>query len=210
PPLPPRPTVPPTAGGGTGGADSRVSVSMTSQPATWTGHGRRVSCTVALAVAGAVVAVTLGTGVLGDLLPGHDDGGTASPGPSATGTVTALPGTFVGTWSGPTTERGGLPHGTLTAVFTEGKKGEDVVRIRQKLTVLGTTLVCESVGRLVSGTPKELRIRERAVPGKTDAAMCTGEEADLTFTLVSDRAIGYRSDEEAAGLPKGTLARSGG
>ncbi|MFE5077223.1 serine/threonine-protein kinase [Streptomyces halstedii] len=186
-------------------------------------RGRRVSCTVALAVAGALAAVTVGAALLGDLIPFGDDdrhGNEGAARPSATGSeapgasdaaapVSALPETFVGTWQGAATERTGLPHGTVTAVFTEGAKGEDVVRLTHRLDVLGTSVVCESVGRLVSGTATELKIRERADPEKTDGALCTGGDADLDFTLDGDGTLRYRSHEEAAGTPKGTLTRSG-
>ncbi|NEA14512.1 serine/threonine protein kinase, partial [Streptomyces halstedii] len=137
--------------------------------------------------------------------------GSEAPGASGAGAapVSALPEAFVGTWQGAATERTGLPHGTVTAVFTEGAKGEDVVRLTHRLDVLGTSVVCESVGRLVSGTATELKIRERADPGKTDGALCTGGDADLDFTLNGDGTLRYRSHEEAAGTPKGTLTRSG-
>ncbi|MFE6038022.1 serine/threonine-protein kinase [Streptomyces sp. NPDC056452] len=250
PPLaPPPPSLPPRTGGadGTAGGESRagrdsgdrtgvpgqrgpgsrvaVSVSADSRPGA--GRGRRVSCTVALAVAGALAAVTLGTGMLQDLLQdggadSHNDGaakppaateskspGSTAPEPTATGggSVSALPEAFAGTWQGPTTERSGLPHGTVTAVFTEGKKGEDVVRLSHRLDVLGTTVECKGIGRLVSGTATEVKVRERTDPDNADSALCTGGDADLVFTLTGNT-LGYRSQEEAAGTPKGTLTRS--
>lgn len=235
PPLPEPPSAPPSVGPGAGpGPSSGLSgpwgPENPGEPfvrAPGTGgvrRGRRVSCTVALAVAGALAAVTVGAALLGDLIPFGDDDRHANEGaarPSATGSeapgasgagaapVSALPEAFVGTWQGAATERTGLPHGTVTAVFTEGAKGEDVVRLTHRLDVLGTSVVCESVGRLVSGTATELKIRERADPGKTDGALCTGGDADLDFTLNGDGTLRYRSHEEAAGTPKGTLTRSG-
>ncbi|MET7368958.1 serine/threonine-protein kinase [Streptomyces sp. NPDC005566] len=251
PPLaPPPPSLPPRTGGSDGttgrgspagtdsgdrtgvpgqrGSGGRVAVGMSVDSRPGAGRGRRVSCTVALAVAGALAAVTLGTGMLQDLLQGdggadsHNDGaakppaatqskspGTTAPEPTARGDspVSTLPKTFAGTWQGPTTERSGLPHGTVTAVFTEGRKGQDVVRLSHRLDVLGTTVECKGIGRLVSGTATEVRIRERTDPDNADSALCTGGDADLVFTLAGDR-LGYRSEEEAAGTPKGTLTRS--
>ncbi|MET8855942.1 serine/threonine-protein kinase [Streptomyces sp. NPDC004579] len=68
-----------------------VSVAATSAPGAG-GQGRRMSCTVALAVAGALAAVTVGSAFLFDLLPGGgaDDGGNVAGGrPSASRSATA-------------------------------------------------------------------------------------------------------------------------
>ncbi|MFH9468238.1 serine/threonine-protein kinase [Streptomyces clavifer] len=240
PPLPPPPSVPPSAGPLTGGGGAehgpgaRVAVTMNADARPGERRGRRVSCTVALAVAGALAAVTLGAGTIGDLFRSdgaddrHSSDGAAQP-PSATrgaspsgtagpeesppadgGPVSALPKAFAGTWKGPATERSGLPHGTVTAVFTEARKGQDVVRLTYTLEVLGTSVVCKSVGRLVSGTPTALKVRERADPANADTTLCTDSESDLDFTLTSASTVLYRSHEEAAGTPKGVLTRSGG
>ncbi|MFE8005484.1 serine/threonine-protein kinase [Streptomyces sp. NPDC057418] len=239
PPLPPPPSGPPSTGpatedgGAVRGSGARVAVTMNADSRPGEQRGRRVSCTVALAVAGALAAVTLGSGTLEGLFrsggDGHSNDGAAQPpaathsaGPSGTprpeqsppagsGSVSTLPKAFTGTWKGPATERSGLPHGNVTAVFTEGRKGQDVVRLTYALEVLGTKVVCRSVGRLVSGTPTVLKVRERADPDSRDgAALCTGGESDLDFTLTSGSTLLYRSHEEAAGTPKGVLTRSGG
>ncbi|MET7988103.1 serine/threonine-protein kinase [Streptomyces sp. NPDC005281] len=63
-----------------------VSVAATSAPGAG-GQGRRMSCTVALAVAGALAAVTVGSAFLFDLLPGggtDDQGSVAGGRPSVT------------------------------------------------------------------------------------------------------------------------------
>ncbi|KQW17831.1 serine/threonine-protein kinase [Streptomyces sp. Root369] len=61
-----------------------VSVAATATPGE-SGRGRRMSCTVALAVAGALAAVTVGSVFLFDLLPGRgeDDSASSSPGNDA-------------------------------------------------------------------------------------------------------------------------------
>ncbi|MFF9913934.1 serine/threonine-protein kinase [Streptomyces sp. NPDC013457] len=204
--------------------------------------GRRVSCTVALAVAGALAAVTLGAGYLFDLMPGgrraadagRTGGSTASPPadaepthrtpttaptptptpkPSATATtapaVGSVPAAFVGTWTGPTTERNGSPHGDLTAVVTEGGTGEDVVRTTHTISLLGTTVRCHGIGALASATATELRIEDRTDPDRPGTeGLCTTGESSFTLTLAPDGTLRYRSDEAAAGRPSGTLRKS--
>ncbi|MET8331798.1 protein kinase [Streptomyces sp. NPDC005181] len=195
-------------------------------------RGRRLSCTVALAVAGALAAVTVGSAFLFDLLPGSGGGdvgehdGVAKPPPTTSSTrpspptgagtggtdqVTALPKAFVGTWKGPLTEKtSGQPHGTLTAVFTEGKKGADVVRMNTTVSTLGVTVSCHSIARLSSGTAKELTLRERADPDRpSTAGLCTSTTTDVVFTLAGDGTLRFTSEERGAGLPYGTLSRSG-
>lgn len=243
--APPRPTGPPSTGGSVdpavaggqgaqgdqGGAvpgprtpDSRFSVTVNADSPPGVRRGRRVSCTVALAVAGALAAVTVGSGVLSGLFPDSDDArkneGAATP-PSATasgrptpgatgGQAGSLPKAFAGTWKGPVTERSGAPHGTLTAVFTPGRKGSDVARMNVSLTVLGTTVTCHSIGELSSATERVVKIRERLDPDKASSTgLCTGDAADLTFTLTPEGTLAYQSYEEGAGKPHGTLTRSG-
>jgi hypothetical protein len=204
-----------------------------------------VSCTVALAVAGAFAVVAFSSGLLDGFLPGGDadqrkGNDTAATPPSATATasedpapagsadpsgtpsgdpsdageapVGEVPKAFVGTWEGPLTEKtNGQPHGTLTAVFTEGRKGTQVVRMSNTISQLGITVTCNSVGTLTSGTGQELKIRERTDPDRPSTpGLCTTTEADLVFRLTDDGTLGYRSQERAAGLPYGELTRSGG
>ncbi|KAA6199362.1 serine/threonine protein kinase, partial [Streptomyces parvus] len=260
PPAPPRakPTAPPPpthagtyrqdGGGGHGGhggsglpgqrgADPRLSLTVSAENRQTPGErrGRRVSCTVALAVAGALAAVTIGTGLLDGLFPGgdadRDRGSDAAATPSRSASppagekptptesgadaseppAAALPKAYVGTWKGPVTERTtGQPHGTLTAVFTEGKRGEQVVRMSTTISQLGITVTCNSVGTLASGTAEELNIREATDPDRPSTpGLCTTTEADLVFRLAEDGTLDYRSKERAAGLPYGKLTRSG-
>ncbi|MFE1960654.1 serine/threonine-protein kinase [Streptomyces sp. NPDC059479] len=154
-------------------------------------RGRRVSCTVALTVAGALAAVLVGSAFLFKLLPGNgsDDNNSASPpgsssdvstsqppADSSTGSapptsedpssdapkpVTEVPAAFIGTWKGPTTERSGATHGDATAVISKGAKGDDVVRMTYTISVLGMDTECRSIGRFVSGTAGQLRVTER-------------------------------------------------
>lgn len=234
------PPYPPTAGaGGVPGQrtpDPRFSVGVSTESGPGERGGRRLSCTVALAVAGALAAVTVGSAFLFDLMPGGSgsntaehggaDNGTApaatpsskepTPGPTASATggprqVTEVPKGFIGTWKGPVTEKtSGQPHGTLTAVFKEGKKGDDVVTMNTTLSTLGVEVSCNSIASLTSGTDKELTLRERADPDRpSTAGLCTSTVSDVHFTLAADGTLRYRSDERGAGLPYGTLTRSG-
>lgn len=197
-----------------------VSLSTASEP-TASGRGRRLSCTVALAVAGALAAVTVGGGSLLGLFDkegGHHD--AAGPEPSVSGSGSApdagapapasVPREFLGTWTGPTREESGLPHGELTAVFAPGATGQDVVRMTTSLSVLGARVECHSIGRLTSAAPRTLRVTDRTDPARPGSpGMCTGASATLTFTLNEDGTLGYRSDEDGAGNPRGTLRKTG-
>ncbi|MGW6564508.1 protein kinase domain-containing protein [Streptomyces sp. NPDC054975] len=196
--------------------------------ATFAVAGRRVSCTLALSVAGALAAVTLAAGFLHDLLPGGGrdadagrTGGTTSsppaatepttktPSPTGTAPVGSVPAAFLGTWTGPTTERNGSPHGDFTVVVTKGGTGEDVVRTTHTITVLGTTVSCHGIGRLTSATATELRIADRTDPDRPGTAgLCTTGASSFTLTLAADGTLAYRSHEEAAGRPTGTLRKS--
>uniref|UniRef100_A0AAU2VPS2 Serine/threonine protein kinase n=1 Tax=Streptomyces sp. NBC_00008 TaxID=2903610 RepID=A0AAU2VPS2_9ACTN len=209
-----------------------VGVSADSRPGEQH-RGRRLSCTVALAVAGALAAVTVGSAYVFDLMPGGrgDDtaehggtgrtpGATASPGPTRPGDSAATPGgqvsevpkSFIGTWKGPLTEKTtGQPHGTLSVVIRKGKKGADVLRASTTLSALGVEVSCHSIASFTSGTEKELTFRERVDPERPGTAgLCTTADSDLHFTRVGDDTLRFRSDERGAGLPYGTLNRSGG
>ncbi|MET9660879.1 serine/threonine-protein kinase [Streptomyces sp. NPDC006510] len=212
-----------------------VTVSADSAPARPDANrGRRLSCTVALAVAGALAAVTVGSAFLFDLMPGGggrnsaEHGNADSTPPAATASVrpsrpadsgtgspeqiTELPKEFIGTWKGPVTEKTtGAPHGTLTAVFTAGKKGTDVVRMNTELSNLGVTVSCNSVASLTSGTAEELTLHERVDPDRPSTpTLCTSTTTDVHFTLAADGTLRFRSEERGAGLPYATLTRSGG
>lgn len=79
------------------------------------------------------------------------------------------------------------------------------------ISQLGITVTCNSVGTLSSGTAKELDVHETTDPDRPSTpGLCTASEADLVFRLNDDGTLYYRSKERAAGLPYGTLTRSGG
>ncbi|MEV8426981.1 serine/threonine-protein kinase, partial [Streptomyces niveus] len=209
--------------------DPRMSLSVTAGRAG--PRRRRISCTVALAVAGALAAVTLGGTLLLDQFSNdssndsaHDSAGQdrptgadpsatatgdTAPGDAATGAVPDVPKEFVGTWKGPTTERSGLPHGDYEVEITAGGKGDKVLRSTSFLSLLGVEAECYGVGTLVSATAKEIRIEESTDPDRQGrAGMCTTTEAaELTFTLTDKGDLRFVSKEEAAGNPTGTLTK---
>ncbi|ROQ66912.1 serine/threonine protein kinase [Streptomyces sp. 840.1] len=232
PPFPPAP--------GTDGVpaqrapDPRFAVTVSADSRPGERRGRRLSCTVALAVAGALAAVTVGSAYVLDLMPGgggdntaghggtdRTPGATASPAPTRPGDgaeatpdrrAVEVPQGFIGTWEGPLTEKTtGQPHGTLSVVIRKGKKGADVVRTSTTISSLGVEVSCHSVASLTSATDKELTLRERADPERPGTAgLCTTTTTDIHFTRVTDDTLRFRSDERGAGLPYGTLNRSGG
>ncbi|MET7476761.1 serine/threonine-protein kinase [Streptomyces sp. NPDC005648] len=91
----PRDAVPGDGGSGDGGPGEQrpgrltVSVAASAAPGDG-GRGRRLSCTVALAVAGALAAVTVGSVFLFDLLPGKGDDNAS--GSSDRGAYSSAPG----------------------------------------------------------------------------------------------------------------------
>lgn len=95
-------------------------------------------------------------------------------------------------------------------MFKEGKKGADVVTMNTTVSTLGIEVSCNSIASLTSGTDKELTLRERADPDRpSTAGLCTSTVSGVHFTLAADGTLRYRSDERGAGLPYGTLTRSG-
>ncbi|PKV87183.1 serine/threonine-protein kinase [Streptomyces sp. TLI_146] len=209
-------------------APPRVSLSVgTAVEPGERGRGRKMSCTVALAVAGAVAAASVGAAFLFDLMPGgdqkHDSAASSGPtkssepgdaGTGATGgpAVSEVPKAFLGTWKGPMTESTtGQPHGDLTAVFKAGATGEDVLRTSSKITVIGTTVECFGVGKLVSGTAQRVTIEERTdTTRQGTAGLCTTGTATLVFTRNSDGTLKYESRELGAGNPYATLVKETG
>ncbi|MDN3295570.1 serine/threonine-protein kinase [Streptomyces ficellus] len=196
-----------------------LSLSVSTASERMAGRGRRLSCTVALAVAGAMAAVTVGGAfLLGLFDDGPHDADPAGPkpsassgGPDASAAASSVPKEFLGTWKGLTKEAQGAPHGELTVVITKGEPGDDVMRLTATLTVLTMTAECHSVGKLTSVEPRRLKVRDRTDPDRPGSpGLCTGGAANLTFTLTKDGTLYYQSDEAAAGRPSGTLTKQGG
>ncbi|MEU3302621.1 serine/threonine-protein kinase [Streptomyces sp. NPDC006678] len=196
-------------------ADGRFSVSVTagSQRAGRDG-GRKVSCTVALAVAGALAAVTVGAGVLFDLFPGGgapDDTAAeppskssvtpGNPGDGATGAAKEVPKAFVGTWEGAITAAG-LPAGTMKVTIETGRTGEQVGKAEQT-DILGN-FICEDL--LTATRVDERTLVVDAKRGPRSQGMCTESTTGLRLVL-GDGALRYVSADARAGNPAGDLAR---
>ncbi|CAL9541325.1 Serine_threonine-protein kinase PknD [Streptomyces sp. enrichment culture] len=169
------------------------------------GRGRRVSCTVALAVAGALAAVTVGSVFVFDLLPGGSsggpsgsDGGARSEAPAA-----AVPAAYLGTWEGQATSRDGIaiPLGTFRVTIKQGEAGEQVGTLRHTDIFGG---VCDDVLTLKQITEKQLVTS--SVGAKSNRDVCNQAEHTVRLTPVGDDLV-YESDSKASGRPEARLSK---
>ncbi|MGC0375676.1 serine/threonine-protein kinase [Streptomyces sp. SAI-229] len=215
PPTPHPPTQPVDRDGpdGRGGPDDRggpgklsVSFAATSSPDRG-GRGRRVSCTVALAMAGALAAVTVGSVLVLDLLPGgsqdgaaQSDGGGRTEEPASPVTV---PTTYLGTWEGQANSREGIaiPLGTFRVTLEQAEIGEQVGTLRHTDIFGG---VCDDVLTLKQVTRKQLVTV--SVGAKSNRDVCNQAEHTVRLTPAGDDLV-YESDSEESGSPKARLSK---
>ncbi|MYS93434.1 MULTISPECIES: serine/threonine-protein kinase [Streptomyces] len=188
-----------------------VSVAATSTPEGG-GRVRRLSCTVALAVAGAMAAVTIGSVLVFDLLPGRtsdddtsDSGaGTDSP-PAATASSApsgAVPAAYLGTWEGQGSALDGrLPLGTFRITVERAAIGEELGRLRQTDQIGG---VCVDVLTLKQVTKKELVAT--SVGAKTNHSGCNPAPTTVRLSPVGDD-LQYRSESEESGRPQARMSK---
>ncbi|MGV9280226.1 serine/threonine-protein kinase [Streptomyces sp. NPDC003730] len=179
------------------------------------GRGRRLSCTVALAVAGALAAVTVGSVFVLDLLPGSGNdanhvGGSdgAHEPPAATASATAgagvLPERYVGTWEGQATALDGkLPLGTFRITIEQVNVGEELGRLRQTDALGG---VCVDVITLKKVTEKQIVAGSVGAENNHDG--CNPAPTTVTFTPVGDD-LDYTSRSEESGRPGARLSKVG-
>lgn len=192
-----------------------VTVAATATPGEG-GRGRRLSCTVALAVAGAMAAVTVGSVLLFRMLPGEGDRDAASgsdayssapPGGSssgpATGTApTALPARYVGTWEGQGSGLDGtLPMGTFRVTVQQAEVGGRLGVLRQT-DVLGG--VCLDVLTLKQVTEKE--VVATSVGAESNHAGCNPKAHTIRLTPTGDD-LTYASDSSAEGNPVARMSK---
>ncbi|MFF8195122.1 serine/threonine-protein kinase [Streptomyces bobili] len=201
-----------TAAGGERPGKVSLSLAAAATPGEG-GRGRRLSCTVALAVAGALAAVTVGSVFVLDLMPGSgsDDNDSAagsdaaSSNPAATtppAPTGAVPAAYVGTWEGQGSGLGGqLPMGTFRLTVKQAAVGKELGRLRQT-DVLGG--VCLDVLTLTKVTSKELITT--SVGAKTNHGGCNPAAHTVRLTRTGDD-LTYRSESSAEGNPVARMSR---
>ncbi|MCF1599954.1 serine/threonine-protein kinase [Streptomyces muensis] len=191
-----------------------LSVAAASTPGEG-GRGRRLSCTVALAVAGALAAVTLGSVFVFELLPGEGkdtNAGSEVPSPAAPGDGgvsgapigSDVPDRYVGTWEGKANAlNGALPAGTFRLTVHKAALGEEVGTLRAT-DLLG--LACNDVLTLKKATAKELVVT--SVGRKTNHGGCNPKPHTVRITPTGDDLL-YRSESDAEGNPEARLSKVG-
>ncbi|MGW3987656.1 serine/threonine-protein kinase [Streptomyces sp. NPDC004830] len=201
------------ASGGRRPGKGKVSVSVAAASGQeGGGRVRKLSCTVALAVAGAMAAVTIGSVLVFDLLPGRgsdDDSGDSGAGPGSPPAATAapapsgaVPAAYLGTWEGRGTAlNGGLPVGTFRVTVEQAAVGGQLGKVRQTDALGG---VCVDVLTLKKVTGKELVAASAGE--KTNHAGCDPAPTTVRLTPVGDD-LRYRSESEAAGRPEARLSK---
>ncbi|WP_141309701.1 serine/threonine-protein kinase [Streptomyces spinoverrucosus] len=188
-----------------------VSVAATAAPEA-DGRGRRVSCTVALAVAGAFAAATVGSVFVFDLLPGErrDSAGDSgphdaySPAPSASLSTgpSGIPTRYLGTWEGQGTALDGtLPAGTFRVTVQQAEVGEELGQLRQTDQLGG---VCIDVLTLKQVTEKQLVAR--SVGAKGNHGGCNQEPTTVRLVPTGDD-LTYESDSARSGYPKARMSK---
>ncbi|MFE3164286.1 serine/threonine-protein kinase [Streptomyces sp. NPDC059224] len=205
-----------------------VSLAATAVPAGEGGRGRRVSCTVALAVAGALAVVTVGAGVLlkpylGDGGGRDSDNGAAATPPSRSASSSAssssssssssppspsgggpIPAAYLGTWEGPATALdGNLPVGTFRVTVQQAKTGAELGRLRQTDQLGG---VCTDLLTLKSVTADKLVATSKGVEGNHDG--CDPDPTTVYLTP-KDGELVYTSDSSAEGNPTAVMTKAG-
>lgn len=225
-------SVPSSATGSGSGPSGRPAISLsvateTAPPGGPNSRGRRRSCTLVLAVAGALAVGTIGASLLTDMWgtkgsdASKDAGQGSSRPPAATGRATpgstppkdsssatpvgSVPDAFLGRWSGSLTEgTTNLPHGSITVTITKGGKGQDVVKT--DYDAYGAK--CYGIGKLVSATADELNLIDRTDPNRPSTPLiCSGGSSELVLALNPDGTLRYTSPSEKQGKPFGTLKK---
>lgn len=207
-PVPtPRTEGPPTEGAPKDHVPGRLSMSVTatSTPDKPNGRGRRVSCTLALSVAGALAAVTVGGVVLLNVLPGDGGGdqGSASdarPTASAASKAPGVPKFYVGSWNGPA-KQAGVSFGTFRVDLKQARAGEQVGKVTST-DPLG--IQCVDVLTLTSADDRALVADGRAAPGNPGTCATGPHTVRLTRHGAS---LKYGSQYPAAGNPTADLDR---
>ncbi|MGW3723730.1 serine/threonine-protein kinase [Streptomyces sp. NPDC000851] len=207
----PRPAEPEDPAQTSGGRPGKLSVTFAATAAPEAGgRGRRLSCTVALAVAGTLAAVTVGSVFVFDLLPddrrdsadGAAPSQSATPGDSATGTASAVPARYLGTWQGQGTALdGNLPLGTFRITVRDAEVGEELGRLRQTDQLGG---VCVDVLTLKQATEKQLVAT--SVGAKENHGGCNPAATTVRLIPTGDD-LTYESDSKESGNPEARMSK---
>ncbi|MFD5158415.1 hypothetical protein ACFWMJ_10140 [Streptomyces hawaiiensis] len=187
-------------------------MAATSTPEGGGGRVRRLSCSVVLAVAGAMAAVTIGSVFVFDLLPGRGggqddaDSGSGSDSPPAATASSApsgtVPAAYLGTWEGQGVALDGrLPLGTFRVTVEQAAVGEELGKLRQTDQIGG---VCVDVLTLKQVTKKELVAT--SVGAKTNHSGCNPAKTTVHLKPVGDD-LQYRSQSEESGRPQARMSR---
>ncbi|MFI1162087.1 serine/threonine-protein kinase [Streptomyces sp. NPDC020801] len=214
--APPQGTAAPARRSGPG----RLSVTVAAGSASGDGgRGRRMSCSVVLAVAGALAVVTTVGGVLLSQLHGTNDAGGSSAGstpgdaggrPSASDSAPdsasagAVPKAYIGTWRGEGTVTAlgqDLPGGTYDIVIRQGGKGGTVGSVTQTDALGGA---CVDVLTLKSATDEELVAIGRG--RKDNPSHCVPDAHEVRLRPDGD-ALRFTSVDPKAGNPKARVER---
>jgi hypothetical protein len=182
-----------------------MSVTATSTPDRPNGRGRRVSCTLALSVAGALAAVTVGGVVLFNVLPGDgggDQGGASDAGPTASAASEApgVPKFYVGAWDGPA-KQAGVSFGTFRVDLKQARAGKQVGKVTST-DPLG--IQCVDVLTLKSADGRALVAHGRAAPDNPGTCATGPHTVRLTR---QGESLKYTSQYPAAGNPTADLDR---
>jgi eukaryotic-like serine/threonine-protein kinase len=211
-----------------------VSVAATSEQGSG-GRGRRLSCTVALAVAGALAAVTVGSVFVFDLLPGGGgddtasgaDQGAYSPAPSATSSASSAttPSASSGTTPGETASEvpGGPP--AVPAAYLGTWEGQGLALDGTlpvgtfRLTVhqagagqeLGTLRQTDQLGGVCDDvlsvkTVTRTQIVATSVGARSNHAGCNPTAHTVRLSRTGDD-LTYVSDSEAEGNPTARMTK---
>ncbi|MEU0168502.1 serine/threonine-protein kinase [Streptomyces iakyrus] len=190
-----------------------VSVAATSTPEGESGgRVRRLSCSVALAVAGAMAAVTIGSVFVFDLLPGRGgqddaDAGSGSDSPpaataSSAPSTDAGPAAYLGTWEGQGVALDGrLPLGTFRLTVERTAVGQELGTLRQTDPIGG---VCVDVLTVKQVTKTELVAT--SVGAKTNHSGCNPAKTTVHLKPVGED-LQYRSESTESGRPQARMSK---
>ncbi|UUU24259.1 serine/threonine-protein kinase [Streptomyces sp. DSM 40750] len=203
-------------------APGKLSLSVAATSTTVAnGRGRRVSCSVALAVAGAFAVVSLGSVFGFGMLGGEEDSGgdAAGPAPSASTNPTGgnqdqdpqlpedgagdVPKKYLGTWEGDGYALdGNLPAGTFRVTLEQAGTGDPLGTFRS-VDLLGGACDDKLVLKKVA---KDHIVATSIADTKNNPNTCTRNTHEITLTPVGNE-LQYTADNADAGDPTARMAK---